>query len=136
MWLVPATLALVLVLVASLAWLLPRHRPFDHHARQYPQASPAPPAGPVLASEADREDTAQTLSAAIAEGRLSHEEGADRIGQAYAARHVHELAALTADIPASTRMQAVRRFGAAPALIVLFLLAAAAAGLAAGFITS
>jgi hypothetical protein len=92
---------LVLVLAAGLAWLLLQRRTVDFRARMDRPASPAPPRGPVLASEADREDTARALSAAIAEGRLSHDEGIERIGNAYTARHQHQLAALTADLPAS-----------------------------------
>ena len=99
LWLMPAVL--VLALAGGLAWLLLQRRTVDFRARMDQPTSPAPPRGPVLASEADREDTARALSAAIAEGRLSHDEGMERIGNAYTARHQHQLAALTADLPAT-----------------------------------
>jgi hypothetical protein len=135
-WAVPAFL--ILVLAARLALLLPRHWPAHHRLRLYPPVSPARPPGPVLASDADRENTAQILSAAIAEGRLSHDEGVDRIGKAYMARHIHELSAIAADLPAGPPLppyrlatRSVRLSAAVPVLICcLLLLAAAGAGLA------
>jgi len=59
LWLVPALL--VLALAAGLAWLLLQRRTGDFRAHMDQPASPAPPRGPVLASEADREGTARAL---------------------------------------------------------------------------
>ncbi len=55
----------------------------------------------VLASDDDRDAVAGLLSTALAEGRLTSGEHAERVGSAYAARTVSELSALTADLPAS-----------------------------------
>jgi hypothetical protein len=52
------------------------------------------------ASDADREATGERLRQAAAEGRLDAEELDERLGAAYAARTVDDLAPLTADLPA------------------------------------
>jgi Domain of unknown function (DUF1707) len=57
--------------------------------------------GHLRAAHADRERVIETLKAAFAQGRLSPDELDDRVGQAFASRTYAELAALTADIPAS-----------------------------------
>jgi DUF1707 SHOCT-like domain len=54
---------------------------------------------PVRASDAERDRTAQTLSDAIALGRLTFDEGRERIGAALGARHRGELDELVADLP-------------------------------------
>jgi hypothetical protein len=56
--------------------------------------------GELLASDADRDAVAGQLSSALAEGRLTIAEHAERVGVTYAARTVTELGALTADLPA------------------------------------
>jgi hypothetical protein len=65
-------------------------------------AGPVPPY-PVspswLAATADRERAVGVLRAGFAEGRLTQEELADRVAQAYTARTYGELWALTADLP-------------------------------------
>jgi hypothetical protein len=53
----------------------------------------------VLASDADRDNVASTLSSAFAEGRLTSGEHAERVRAAYQARTAGELAGLTADLP-------------------------------------
>jgi hypothetical protein len=53
----------------------------------------------VLASDADRDNVASTLSSAFAEGRLTSGEHAERVRAAYQARTLGELAGLTADLP-------------------------------------
>jgi Domain of unknown function (DUF1707) len=58
-----------------------------------------PPRPDVLASDADRDALAGVLSSAFAEGRLTALEHAERIGAAYGARTMGELARLTADLP-------------------------------------
>ena len=89
---------LVLLFVAlMLAVRGRRQRPSMPAPLARPRTSPA--ATPILASEAERDATAGRLSQAIAEGRLGIDEGRDRIDAALSARHRHELAALTADLP-------------------------------------
>jgi Domain of unknown function (DUF1707) len=55
----------------------------------------------LRASDADRDRAVEVLTGAAAEGRLTLEEYSDRSGSALSARTQGELAALTADIPAS-----------------------------------
>jgi hypothetical protein len=57
---------------------------------------PAP--AELRASDADRERIAELLAAALADGRLSIDEHADRTERAYAARTLGELAGLTVDL--------------------------------------
>jgi len=56
--------------------------------------------GSLRVSDAQREDTVEVLRASAGAGRLDVDELADRVGQAYAARTVAQLAALTRDLPA------------------------------------
>jgi Domain of unknown function (DUF1707) len=60
-------------------------------------------ARPVLASDADRDAVAGQLSSALADGRLTTGEHAERVEAAYTARTVGALSALTADLPAPAR---------------------------------
>lgn len=53
----------------------------------------------TLASDADREVTVSVLNEAFAQGRLTADEHAGRVREAYAARTWRELGALTADLP-------------------------------------
>jgi hypothetical protein len=62
----------------------------------------------VLASDSDREAVSGQLSSALAEGRLTAEEHAERVESAYGARTVGELGALTADLPAPGENSALR----------------------------
>jgi DUF1707 SHOCT-like domain len=57
--------------------------------------------GHLRAAHADRERVIEALKAAFAQGRLDTDELDDRVGRAFASRTYGELAALTADIPAS-----------------------------------
>ncbi|MEV4703462.1 DUF1707 domain-containing protein [Actinoplanes sp. NPDC049316] len=50
-------------------------------------------------SDSEREQVAEILRAAMAEGRLTLEEGEERLGQVYAAKYRDELYPLTADLP-------------------------------------
>jgi hypothetical protein len=50
-------------------------------------------------SDKEREQVAEILRAAMTEGRLTLEEGEERLGAAYAAKFRDELAPLTADLP-------------------------------------
>ena len=54
----------------------------------------------LRASDADRDRTAAVLASALATGRLTSTEHAERLDAAYAARTVGELARLTHDLPA------------------------------------
>ncbi len=62
----------------------------------------------LRASDAERERTAEVLHEAAGEGRLTLDELEERLAAAYAARYRHELPALTADLPATTREDAAR----------------------------
>jgi hypothetical protein len=53
----------------------------------------------IRASDAEREDYAKILRAAMAEGRLTLEEGEERLASVYAAKYRDELAPLTTDLP-------------------------------------
>ena len=78
-------------------------------------ASDATRSGPnrLRTSDTEREQVAEMLRAAMAEGRLTLEEGEERLGQAYAARFRDELVPLTADLPttAGPRSPRHRRHG-------------------------
>jgi len=54
-------------------------------------------------SDAEREQVATILRAAMAEGRLTLEEGEERLGAAYAAKFREDLGPLTADLPGGGR---------------------------------
>jgi hypothetical protein len=57
----------------------------------------------VRCSDADRERIAERLRTAAADGRLRMDELDDRLGGVYAARYLHELDALVADLPGAGR---------------------------------
>lgn len=63
----------------------------------------AEPAPVLRASDADRDRTADILREALAEGRLTAEEHAERIGAVYGARTHAELAPLVRDLPKGRR---------------------------------
>jgi hypothetical protein len=63
---------------------------------------------PVLASDVERDKTAQLVSHAVGEGRLSIEEGGQRIDAALRARHRRELERLVADLPALAQVPSAR----------------------------
>jgi hypothetical protein len=54
---------------------------------------------PLRASDDDRTAVVRVLHDAVARGLLTLEECDERVTAAYAARHLHELPALTADLP-------------------------------------
>ncbi|MFC0555098.1 DUF1707 domain-containing protein [Planotetraspora thailandica] len=64
-------------------------------AARVPQS---PAAAELRASDADRERVIAALAEAAGDGRLTHDEHEERVGQAYAARTLGDLAALTADL--------------------------------------
>jgi len=57
----------------------------------------------MRASDAEREEIATILRAAMTEGRLSLQEGEERLASAYAATYRDELNPLTADLPGGGR---------------------------------
>jgi hypothetical protein len=57
-----------------------------------------PRPGDLRASDDDRDRVIATLGDAVADGRLTAQEHADRVGQAYQARTLGELATLTTDL--------------------------------------
>jgi hypothetical protein len=61
------------------------------------------PAGGLRASDAERDEVAAVLSEALAQGRLTSTELAERIDATYAARTRAELVPLTADLPEDMR---------------------------------
>ncbi|THA29602.1 DUF1707 and DUF2154 domain-containing protein [Streptomyces sp. A1277] len=63
---------------------------------------PAAPAGPdvIRASDADRDRIADILREALAEGRLTADEHAERVDSVYRAKTVGELEPLVRDLPA------------------------------------
>jgi hypothetical protein len=58
------------------------------------------PGPPVLASEIERDRIADRLCEAIGEGRLSFEEGGERIDAVLQSRYRHDLERLVKDLPA------------------------------------
>jgi Domain of unknown function (DUF1707)/Domain of unknown function (DUF4190) len=65
----------------------------------FPEGMPARGAGYLRASTADREHAIEVLKAGFAEGRLTKEEYDARVGSAFAARTLGDLAMITADLP-------------------------------------
>ncbi|HEV7899913.1 MAG TPA: DUF1707 domain-containing protein [Planosporangium sp.] len=57
----------------------------------------------VRASDAERERYAQIVRTAMSEGRLTLDEGEERLGQVYAAKYRDELSPLVADLPDTGR---------------------------------
>ncbi|MFY1632925.1 DUF1707 SHOCT-like domain-containing protein [Solwaraspora sp. WMMB335] len=69
------------------------------------------PPDELRASDADREQVAEVLRAATAEGRIELAELDERLGRAYAARTYAELEPLTRDIPRAVSDAVARRAG-------------------------
>lgn len=74
--------------------------PADPAPAPSPAPAPAPAAGGLRASDADRDRIAQILADALAEGRLTAEEHAERLDSLYAVKTVGELDVLVRDLPA------------------------------------
>jgi Domain of unknown function (DUF1707)/Cell wall-active antibiotics response 4TMS YvqF len=64
-----------------------------------PQPAPAPPPTALRASDADRDRVADILREALAEGRLTADEHAERVDGVYRAKTVGELEPLIQDLP-------------------------------------
>ncbi|GGU40904.1 DUF1707 SHOCT-like domain-containing protein [Streptomyces daghestanicus] len=66
-----------------------------------PQQDAAPPATDLRASDADRDRIADMLREALAEGRLTADEHAERVGGVLSAKTVGELDVFVRDLPAA-----------------------------------
>jgi hypothetical protein len=77
-----------------------------------PQPGEQPGPDRIRASDADRDRVADVLREALAEGRLTAEEHAERIEQVYASRTLGDLVPITSDLPVH-RLEA--RLGRQPA---------------------
>ena len=80
---------------------------------------------PVLASDLEREEATRLVSHAVGEGRLSLEEGGQRIDAVLRSRHRHELAGLAADLPSRGPATTARPFASTPLRLGLLAVAAA-----------
>jgi len=124
-------LVLLFVLLAVARWGRQRAEVFWNNRKR--SAVPVPAANgkalvakPVLASDLEREETTRLVSDAIGEGRLSLEEGGQRIDAVLRSRHRHELAGLVADLPPVSAATAARSFTSTPLRLGLLGVAAAA----------
>jgi hypothetical protein len=82
-------------------------------------------AAPVLASDLERDETASLVSQAVGEGRLSIEEGVQRIDAVLRSRHRHELAVHVADLPSAAIRTSTRPFFSTPQSIGFFVVSVA-----------
>ena len=95
-------------------------------------------AHPVLASDLERDQTLQTISHAVGEGRLNLDEAERRVEAVLHSRHRHELAGLVGDLPQPALSEPGSREGSCPrrlgllALAAITILAAVVAQAAAG----
>jgi hypothetical protein len=64
----------------------------------------------IRASDAEREQYAQRVRTAVGEGRLSIDEGDERMLSVYASTYRDELNPLVADLPAEPRPAATRHY--------------------------
>ena len=85
----------------------------------------------IRASDADRELTVERMREQVGTGRLTLEEFSERTAEAYRARTIGELAALTRDLPALATPAAARHVPV-PVLAVVAVLVTLAALLLAG----
>ncbi|MFJ6741062.1 DUF1707 domain-containing protein [Streptomyces sp. NPDC091279] len=79
-----------------------------------PQADTAPETAELRASDADRDRFADILREALAEGRLTADEHAERIEGVYRAKTVGQLEPLVQDLPAAHTRPAAPAFTSAP----------------------
>ncbi len=115
-------LVLPLLIVTFVALVLGAGREGANRARTVlagRQARPASlhgthPARPVLASDLERDEAASRVSDAIGEGRLSIEEGVQRIDAVLRSRHRHEIGTLLADLPTGSPATTRRPLAAGP----------------------
>jgi hypothetical protein len=79
-----------------------------------PGPSPAPAAADLRASDADRDRIADILREALAEGRLTADEHAERVEGVLAAKTVGELEVFIRDLPAAHQRRSAPGFAPAP----------------------
>jgi len=78
----------------------------------------------VLASDLERDQTLQTISHAVGEGRLNLDEAEQRIEAVLHSRHRHELAGLVGDLPQPALSEPGNRWDSWPRHLGLLALAA------------
>jgi hypothetical protein len=81
-------------------------------------------AHPVLASDLERDQTLQTISHAVGEGRLNLDEAEPRIEAVLHSRHRHELGGLVGDLPQPALSEPGHRGGFSPLRLGLLAVAA------------
>jgi PadR family transcriptional regulator, regulatory protein PadR len=135
------TLYPILIRLADRGWLeaswedgQPAGRPRRHLyrlTRYHPHVGHCATSGddgqvhPVLASEHEREQTLQTVSHAVGEGRLNLDEAELRIEAVLHSRHRHELAGLVGDLPPQPALSEPGKcWGSSPVRLGLLALAA------------
>ena len=79
----------------------------------------------VLASDRERDQAAGLVSLAVGEGRLSIEEGVQRIDAVLRSRHRHEIGSLVADLPTRVSATTTRPFTLTPLRVGLLIVVAA-----------
>src|SRR5947209_125758 len=79
----------------------PEEAPMSGEADQPGTSEHPQPAPRVRASDADRHVVVHRLQEAVARGLLTFDEGSERMARAWDSRHLDELPALTADLPAT-----------------------------------
>ncbi|CQR62124.1 DUF1707 SHOCT-like domain-containing protein [Streptomyces leeuwenhoekii] len=79
-----------------------------------PRQDPPPPVSELRASDADRDRIADMLREALAEGRLTAEEHAERVEGVLAAKTVGELDVFVRDLPAAHGHRAAAAYASAP----------------------
>jgi hypothetical protein len=74
------------------------------------------PAGRVRASDAEREEIAKQIREAVSEGRLTLDEGDERLGRLYTSRFRDELRTFVGDLPGAAvqRQQPQTRYDGPP----------------------
>ena len=127
--------ALFFLLIATGRWGAERAkaewvRRKDRASSRRAVVTTAPPGPPMLASDLERDQTATLISQAVAEGRLSIEEGLQRIDAVLHSRHRHQLADHVADLPSPAQRASARpldnarqRLGSLPIAAVVVLAA-------------
>jgi hypothetical protein len=122
-------IALFALLVAAGQWganqakaLLARHKARADSPDVMLEAHSGPP---VRASDRERDEAANLVSQAIGEGRLSIEEGVQRIEAVLRSRHRHELGGLVADLPTRASATITRPLSFAQPRMWLLVVAAA-----------
>ncbi|MFI1562583.1 DUF1707 domain-containing protein [Streptomyces sp. NPDC020490] len=78
------------------------------------QPPPAPAVSELRASDADRDRIADILRDALAEGRLTAEEHAERVEEVYRAKTVGQLEPLVKDLPGAHQRRDAPAYAAAP----------------------